>query len=126
MSQKQFFIQLGAVSILTSVVLFFLNRLEKVQGHEGLAWSTLALFIGLSILMYFTARKAAQSSNKNDFTTTVLGFTMGKMFLALMIIFLYLKLAEPQTKFFILPFFCVYLIYTIFETYFMMRLSKMK
>jgi drug/metabolite transporter (DMT)-like permease len=125
MSQKQFFLQLGIVSLATAVIIFLLNQHDKIQGHDALSWIGLVLFVGLSIAMYFMGRRSAASANKNDFTNTVLAFTLGKMFLALLIIFGYLQLEEPESKFFILPFFCVYLIYTIFETYFMMRLGRM-
>jgi len=124
MSQQQFFIQLALVSIVTAVGLYFLNGMEKLQGHDALSWGSLALFIALSLAMFFIGRRAAQSDNKNDFTNTVLGFTVGKLLLALMVLFSYMQLAEPDTRFFILPFFCVYLIYTIFETYFMMQLGR--
>jgi hypothetical protein len=124
MSPKQFFIQLSIVSLFTAVGLYFLNGIEKLQGHDALSWGSLLLFIGLSLAMFFIGRRAAQSNNKNDFTNTVLGFTVGKLFLAMIVLFSYMQLAEPETRFFILPFFCVYFIYTIFETYFMMRLGR--
>lgn len=125
MSQQQFFLQLGIVTAITAAIVYVLNGMEKVQGHDGLAWGSLVLFVLLTLGMYFAGRRAAMSDNKNDFSNTVLGFTVGKLFLALIIIFTYIQLTEPEGKFFILPFFSVYLIYTIFETYFMMRLGRM-
>lgn len=74
--------------------------------------------------MFLVGRSSAQSENKNNFTSTVLGFTMGKMMLAIMIIFAYMQLAEPSDKFFVIPFFTVYFIFTAFETYFMMKLGR--
>ena len=74
--------------------------------------------------MFFTGRSSAQSDNKNTFTSTVLGFTAGKMLLAIMIVFAYIKLAEPADRFFVIPFFAVYFIFTAFETYFMMKLGR--
>lgn len=74
--------------------------------------------------MYYAGRNAARSSNKNDFTNIIMGFTMGKMVLSFVLIFAYLKLVEPADKIFVLPFFSIYLIYTVFETYFMMKLGR--
>jgi formate/nitrite transporter FocA (FNT family) len=74
--------------------------------------------------MYFVGQQAAQSDNKYTFTNTILGFTVGKLFLAIMVILGYDQLAEPSSKFFIIPFFVVYAVFTGFETYVMMKLSK--
>jgi hypothetical protein len=49
-----------------------------------------------------------------------------KMALCLFVIVGYFKLAEPSSKMYAIPFLIVYLIFTIFETYFMMKLSKVK
>ncbi|MCB0578256.1 MAG: hypothetical protein KDD10_02955 [Phaeodactylibacter sp.] len=125
MDQRSFFIQLGLLSLGAAILLFFLNRLPQLQAYSTLSWISLAAFVGLSILMYLAGRRAAESDNKNDFTNAVLGFTAGKMFLAILVLLGYSQLAQPPDKLFIIPFFSVYLIYTIFETYFMMKLGRM-
>ena len=126
MDNRTFFLQLGFLSLLVGLGVFFLNKLPKLQDHALLSWSSLAFFILLSILMYFIGKRNALSENKNDFTNVVLGFTMGKMFISAILIYLYIQLVEPEGKLFILPFFGIYLFYTVFETYFMMRLGKTK
>lgn len=125
MDQRSFFIQLGLLSLGAAILLFFLNRLPQLQAYSTLSWISLAAFVGLSILMYLAGRRAAESDNKNDFTNAVVGFTAGKMFLAILVLLGYSQLAQPPDKLFIIPFFAVYLIYTIFETYFMMKLGRM-
>ena len=107
-------------------MLFFLHQIPQLQPHGLLSWISLGAFIGLSVLMYFVGEKSAKDENKNNFTNVVLGFTMGKMFLSIMVIYMYFELAQPEGKFFILPFFIVYFIFTAFETYFMMKLGKTK
>jgi len=125
MSQRNFFIQLGILSLGAAILLFFLNRLPQLQAYSALSWISLAAFTALCILMYLGGYRAAMSDNKNDFTNAILGFTIGKMFLAILVIFGYSQLAQPPDKLFIIPFFAIYLIYTIFETYFMMKLGRM-
>jgi len=56
----------------------------------------------------------------------VLGFTVGKMLISVLVIFAYIQLAQPAGKLFILPFFGIYLAFTAYETYFMMKLGKTK
>ncbi|MCB0633215.1 MAG: hypothetical protein KDD15_25925, partial [Lewinella sp.] len=107
-------------------ILFFLNRMPQLQNDAPLSWLSLFLFILLSILMYYVGKRSSMSENKNDFTNVVLGFTIGKMFLSIMIIYAYFSLMQPEGKWFIIPFFIVYFMYTAFETYFMMKLGKTK
>jgi hypothetical protein len=125
MKKSTFYIQLAIVTIISAGLVYMLNQFEETQPYSSLGWISLALFFFLSLLMYVFGYQSAMSKNKHAFTNTVVGFTAGKMFLSAMIIVLYNSLMEPPTKWFILPFFMIYLIYTIFETYFMMRLGKM-
>lgn len=126
MEPKTFFTQLLILALAVAATLFFLNRLPQLQADAPLSWLSLALFVGLSVLMYYVGKRSAKSENKNDFTSIVLGFTIGKMFLSIMVIYVYLMLAQPEGKWFVLPFFIVYFMFTAFETYFMMRLGKTK
>ena len=124
MQPKQFWLQLGVITALTAGLIFLLNQNEKLQPYSDFSWICITAFVILTILMYFIGSQAVKSSNKNAFTSTALGFIMGKMMLAILVILIYNKLAEPESKVFIIPFFIVYVIYSSFETYFMMRLSK--
>lgn len=124
MTNQAFFLQLGAVILVTALALWGLFQVPTLMPYQILGWVSLGGFVFLSVVMFFIGRTSAQSDNKNTFTSTVLGFTVGKMMLAIMIIFAYLKLAEPTDKLFIIPFFAVYFVFTAFETYFMMKLGR--
>lgn len=124
MQAHSFFILLAGVTLLAVLALFGLHSFERLQPHTPLSWISLGLFVLLTVAMYYAGSRALRSKNKNDFTNVVMGFTMGKMFLAIAIVFGYLKLVEPTDKLFILPFFTVYLIYTVVEVYLMMKLSR--
>jgi apolipoprotein N-acyltransferase len=124
MTIQQFALQLAVVTALTAAALWGLFQVPALKPYQLLGWVSLGGFVLLSFLMYLIGDNAAKSSNKNHFTNVVLGFTGAKMMLALMIVFAYLKLAEPSDKLFIIPFFAVYFIFTGFETYLMMRLGK--
>lgn len=125
MSRQNFFKQLGALSIILVLVLFLLHSFAPFKAFSNLSWLSLALFILLSIGMYFGGFKAAMSDNKHTFTNAVLGFTIGKMFLSIIVILGYNELIKPESKLFIVPFFTIYVVFTVFETYFMMKLGKM-
>ena len=125
MSRNAFFLQLLTLSALTAAGIFFVNQTAIMQSHGALNWAGLGFFFLFCTLMYFAGHRAAHSRNKNDFTNTFLGFTAGKMFMTVIIVYVYLQIAKPEDKLFILPFFGIYLIYTIFEVYFMSRLGRM-
>jgi len=125
MSQRLFFVLLLVITAATAAGLFFVGRLPQMEEARGLSWFALAFFVGLSIGMYYAGLRAARSENKHLFTNLVMVFTFGKMMFAVLLILSYLKLFQPATKLFLLPFFGIYLIYTIFETYFMLRLGRM-
>ncbi len=124
MSKTLFTKQLSLLSLLVAILLFALHYTPQIAPYSGISWLSLLLFILLSILMYYFGDQAAKSDNKHTFTNVVIGFMAGKMFISLMLIFLYKKLVEPETSWFVLPFFLVYLFFTIYETYFMGKLGR--
>lgn len=125
MTNQQFLFQLIIITGLCAVGLWgLMEGVPDLRAYQALGWISLVGFTALSGLMFWAGRKAALSKNKNDFTSAVLGFTMGKMFLAVIIIYAYMKLAQPADKLFVIPFFGVYVVYTVFETYFMMKLGR--
>lgn len=126
MSRQNFFKQLGVLSAILALCLFLLHTFTPFKAYSTISWLSLALFIVLSIGMYLGGFNAAMSENKHTFTNAVLGFTIGKMVLSVIVILGYNEIFKPESKLFIIPFFVIYVIFTVFETYFMMKLGKMK
>ena len=125
MNRQRFFTQLGILSAVMALVIFLVNALTPLRSYSLLSWLSLGLFILLSVGMYIGGYKAAISENKYTFTNAVLGFTIGKMVLSVIVILSYNELAKPESKLFLVPFFAIYVVFTVFETYFMMKLGKM-
>ena len=126
MNHKNFFLQLTIISLISFLLLFFLNKLPQFAPFQTFSYLSCIAFILFSAFMYFLAYRAALSSDKNLFLQQVLLTTSAKMALCIFVIVGYFKLAEPSSKMYAIPFLIVYLIFTIFETYFMMKLSKVK
>jgi hypothetical protein len=124
MNQSRFLLSLGTVSGCTAIGLFLLNRLPGFQIHALFAWGTFAFFVLFTLLAFWYGSMAARSTNKHQFTNAFMVLTMIKMLFSLMIIVGYFFLAKPANKLFIVPFFGIYLIYTIFETALLMRLGR--
>jgi len=126
MSPRNFFTQLAIVSISTFGLLFLMHLSEHFKPFQILTYGSLVGFILLSIGMYYLSSRAANSTDKNLFLQQVMLTTFMKMVLTIAVIIGYHKLAEPESKAYALPFLLIYVIFTIFETSFMMKLSKVK
>jgi|AntRauTorckE5430_2_1112549.scaffolds.fasta_scaffold19852_2 uncharacterized membrane protein YfcA len=126
MSVRQFASQLTIVTIFVSVVLWILSALPLFYTHQQLSWMSLILFVAISMVMFFSGRWGAAHENKGLFISLMYIYMGFKMLLSIMLIMLYYLYAEPESNLFILPFFTVYFIFTIFESYFLMKLSDAK
>jgi len=123
MNHRKFFTQLGFVSLGIVALIFLLNLVPALQNFQSLSWVSFIFFLLLTVLMYFVGHYSANSSDKNSFLQIVMATTFFKMVLCLGIIIGYAKIVKPESKLFIIPFIAIYIIFTIFETYFMMKLS---
>ena len=127
MTQTRFFTLLTATSVGVSLASWLLQSLSATfQRYNGVVWFSLALFIPLSICMFFVGKRASTSANKSLFHSLIMPFTFIKMLSAVIVLLIYKKVFHPETKYFLLPFFLVYFVFTIFETYFMIKIAKQK
>jgi len=124
MTSRIFFLQTSLITVTTIALLFGLSFYPPLSPFLGFGLICLFFFIALSIIMYITGIRAAASPQRGFFTQLILVFTIVKMFLSIVVVFVYFKVAQPTSSWFLLPFFLVYLIYTIFESYFMIRIGK--
>ena len=124
MRPGDFFLQLLGVAAATSLVLLLLARVPEVSPYEDFGWLSLTVFTVLSLMMFFTGWMALNDKSKQAFVRVSLLFTLIKMIVAVVLTFFYHKVASPASVHFLFPFFVVYLVYTIFETRFMMVIGK--
>ena len=113
---------LGIV-LINFVTIFFSPNLKN---HSDVAWWSISLFTGVSILLYFLGTQAAKSENKLLFNNVIIASVFFKMMAAVVILVVYKKVNHPETKNFLVPFFITYFLFSIFETYFMIKLSNKK
>lgn len=82
------------------------------------------IFMALTSWLYLhKLMKAANSTNKNIFIQTVMVNIFVKMVSILMIVVIYYKIYNPKDKVIIIPFLVIYLLYSVFETYFSYKLA---
>lgn len=125
MRPKSFFTQLLLVTLGAVIMIVLMGMVPALKPFTDLSWVTCSFFVIVSIIMFFFGYRAALSDSKYAFSNIIIGFMMGKMMLTIALVLGYNNYMQPSTKLFLLPFFMVYLIYTVFETHFMMKLGRM-
>ena len=126
MPQRNFFIILSLVTAVSAGCLLLFNQVDLFRINQALSWVGLGFFFCITLGLYFLGTYLATSSQANAFIGLVMGAILIKMILSFLIIAVYYRLALPTDKLFVLPFFFVYFVYTIFETYTLMKLSYLK
>lgn len=127
MSTSRFFFLLFITSLGVGVLSLCLGFVfEKYQQYNSVTWWSLGIFIPLSIGMFLGGQRAAKSTDKYFFSNLIMPFTFIKMLVAVVGLVVYKKIFHPETKYFLLPFFVVYMVFTIFETFFMVKLANSK
>lgn len=81
------------------------------------------MFVAITLVMFYAGKRTAGSENKLLFTNVFMGLTMLKFFLCGGTIAAYVLLSTPENKLFIIPFFSSYIIYTVLEVIFLLKLS---
>ena len=123
MPTARFFTLLAAVSGLAALGAFGCHYFLEIDYAVPFTIATGLVFAFLCVLLFFLGRRSAGAENRMLFSNVFLGLTMVKMLLCGMLVVGYVILAEPGNKLFIVPFFYLYLVYTAFEVYFLMKLS---
>ncbi len=125
MQKGPFYLQLILLTLVIVAGAYFVIRQPQFSEDAALTWISIGFFTILCALMYHQGYRAAHSDNKNDFSNVFLGFVVGKLFFCAILILGYYFIVQPTARLFVIPFFGVYLVYTIFEVYFMSRLGRM-
>ena len=123
MPTSRFLYLLGGVSLLALAGLALCHWLLPIDYALPFSVLTLLLFLGITVALFFVGRRSAGAKNRMLFGNVFLAATIAKMFLCGMLVVGYVILGEPTSKLFIVPFFWLYLVYTGFEVYFLMKLS---
>ncbi|MCB9343437.1 MAG: hypothetical protein R3A50_11570 [Saprospiraceae bacterium] len=125
MSLKSFFFSLLLVTLGTALVLGGIYYYApQAKEHGMFSMASLLFFMVICIGLYFAGSSSARSKNKYAFTNLVSVSVFGKMVVAIGFLLLYQKVSNPQNQWFVGIFLFCYMIYTIFEVWFMSKLAR--
>lgn len=124
MGLKNFLLYFSLTIILSFlvVILFF-----KLEGSSFvLANSVIGFFSLFCIILYLFSNYSKQSKDLNLFTRIFLISVFLKIILFVFIILFAVRKLHISKKDIIIPSLIIYLLFTIFETYFLMKISNQK
>lgn len=125
METKPFLIRLSLLTAGTAAVLSILLLLvPAAQLHWKFAIAAVALFVLICIGLFYMGRDAAQSRNKLAFNNVISLSVFGKMLASVAALFIYQKMAAPANEWFVAIFLLTYVVFTVFEVWFMTKLAK--
>ena len=124
MPRSQFLTYLALSNIISAVLFFLISIGINLIPFINLLFISLAFFSLYNLALYYLSMAAAKSKIKNQFIHLVLYNVFIKIIFAFVLIFVYVKATEPESKFFIVPFVIAYFVFTIFETYFMSLMAR--
>lgn len=124
MKIKSFLIQLLITALCAFAILIVGFQFDGMEAHGSFLGFTLMAFVSVSLLTFHLGRKISTIQNKNAFTQFTLGHTFMKMFLLVAIVIIYKLKLSAEGTIFIWPFIGMYIIFTIFETHFLLKLAR--
>ena len=124
MTTKLFFRQLGILSISVAIGISCIHHLALYHLGKTLSWASFIFFIFFSMSVFALSKRSVASLNPQLFTQVFLGSTIIKLIFSLGLVLIFKEDDSVASKLYILPFMGIYLIYTVFEIYFLSKIAK--
>ena len=124
LTSKRFYATLLITLVASSLTAGIASELLEVSQYNLLMYFAVAFFTVLAIGVFHLSERAARMNSRNFFMQIVMINTMAKMFGSVALVIGYFSVIKPSTTKFIVPFLIVYVLYTIFDAYFMMKQSR--
>jgi hypothetical protein len=112
-------------TILSAITLIVANGWKVFSGHLNFYIISMLAFLLLSVLSLFLGQKTSLHRNKSLFGAVVLASITFKMLLSILIIVIYIQEFATPEKWFVLPFFLMYLYFTFYETYALVNIGQL-
>jgi len=108
------------------LVLVFVHSFESQADTVILSVMTVVLFSLLSIGLYIALKISVKSTNKQLFISYTLINMLVRMVTSIVLLMVYREIFKPLNGNFVLPFLVIYVLFTIFETSFMLKIADEK
>lgn len=114
--------------VLNAVIVTGLYQMRASAYGEYLDLSFYALFVlnVFNVLMFYRARYLSSHSDDKRYMRLIFANFILKLLLIIGMPVVYVLLTRPEENHFIIPFIIIYLVFTIFETWFLNRSAIMR
>jgi hypothetical protein len=120
MSKTSYFLQLFIFSALIALLIIILKQLFPGEYIHHAIWIIFIFYIILTTIVHFIFAKPI-SRNSSTFITAIFGYTGLKLLLSIAFLIFYLMNDRTNPIWFSVNFIILYLSFTAFEIYFLLR-----
>ncbi|MDX1407278.1 MAG: hypothetical protein R3330_04070 [Saprospiraceae bacterium] len=127
MTTKTFWSLLGGTILLAALLLLALDAL--LPASDAVSQFTMictAVFVMINVLAFFLGTGAARSANKYRFIHLMMILILVKMMICVALVLIYVRIGQPASKLFVIPFLMIYVIFTVFEIYVLQKVARIK
>lgn len=119
MPVSQFIKYLVFSAAFTIVGFFALNLIIPLTAHLDVLWWSLLCYVLLAIIIHFLVEKSIAKQKGRNMISLVVFNVFLKLVFTFGFVSLYVKLVAPSDRLFLVPLLLTYLVFTIFETWFL-------
>jgi hypothetical protein len=125
MTHTQFYLWLTGLTFGIAGIIALLMLFPAFADILPISIISSGFFVILCILVFYLGNRAAKSENKYVLTRLILGLVFIKILACLGIVIVYDRVFVPTSNYYMLPFFLIYLVYTIFEVVLLTKANKL-
>ena len=109
---------------LVGALIALLHFLGLLGDYPDFVWISWGFFTLVTTLVLNTASLYRKMKSPRSVVNIILSAMMIKFFLSLCLILIYFFAVKPTTALFVLPFFVLYIIFTVWETLELVKMTK--
>jgi len=126
MKFRSYLLYLSIVNIMTYGLLLYTDSFDRTRPFFNVGIISLILFTVFSTGLFVLLRYFSKHPNNQLFLSGTVFNMFFKMLFSVGILMLYYVIKKPDDGAFVIPFLVVYVTFTIFETFFMLKLAQEK
>lgn len=122
---RRFWFLLALIIVGTIGILFLCNTLlPESDAVSQFTFVCVGTFTFINVLAYAAAKRAVRSKSKYRFIQLMMILILFKMVVCIGLVVAHVKINNPDSKLFVIPFLTIYLIFTFFEIYVLEKLAR--
>ncbi len=122
------FIRISLLTIAGTIALIYLSAalIPILAPHLHFSMAAVAVFSLISLGVFIFGNIIADSPNKYLYNNLIVINFIAKLFFSILTVLIYVKGYAPDDNHYMISFIVIYLIFTVYELYFMTRQAKTK